>query len=226
LIKKNPKFAVKSLKGDRFKYKLSDTLKDRFSYNQKYFTKANSWDYCLIKNFEENVAPIRKVLSKLQKLIVALEQIKSDESQELGSKYYSLELSLNSSYEFIDEVIPYLFNSKSFVSMIYRHNEDFDIKFAKNFLGYNIVVKTDFTAGEGTVHILVPVQILHELEGYVKNGCPDDVINHFINRNLEEEVEDIYQAHMNSYFEKTIPEAVYQDLIIKFPELKEELLDE
>ena len=228
LIKKNPKFAVKSLKDDRFKYKLSDTLKDRFSYSQKYFTKANSWDYLLIKNFEVKVAPIRKALSKLQKLIVALEQIKSDESAVGGSKYYFLELSLDSSYEFINDVIPYLFNGKSFVSYVYSNNPQLDITFAKEFLPYDIVVKTDFSACEGTVHIIVQEQFLHKLESYVRGGNEnaDYVFNLFINRNLEEEIEDIYQAHMYSYFEKTIPEVVYQDLIMKFPELKEKLLDE
>jgi len=226
LIKKNPKFAVTSLKNDRFKYKVSDTLKDRFSYSQKYFTKANSWDYLLIKNFEVKVASIRKALSKLQKLIVALEQIKSDESAGFGSKYYFSELSLNSSYKFIDKIIPYLFNIKSFVSLVYRNNKDLDIKFAKDFLGYDIVVKTDFSAGEGTVHILVPEQLLHELEDYATNGCADDIINFFIKRDLNEEIEDIYQAHMNSYFEKPLLEVVYQNLGMKFPELKGELFDE
>jgi len=228
LIKKNPKFAVTSLKDDRFKYKLSDTLKDRFSYSQKYFTKVNSWDYLLIKNFEVKVAPIRKALSKLQKLIVALEQIKSDESEEGGSKYYSLELSHNSSYEFINDVIPYLFTLKSFVSYVYSNNPQLGITFAKEFLPSDIVVKTDFSAGEGTVHIIVPEQFLQKLESYVKGGNEnaDYVFSLFINRNLEEEIEDIYQAHMNSYFEKPLLEVVYQNLGMKFPELKGELFDE
>jgi hypothetical protein len=230
LIKKNPKFAVKSLKDDRFKYKISDTLKDRFSYSQKYFTKANSWDHYLIKNFEIKVAPIRKALSKLQKLIVALEQIKSDESAKLGIKFYSFELSHNSSYKFLDKVIPYLFNSRSFVSFLDRYldsyNQQMSIKIAKEFLPYDILVKTDFSAGEGTINIIVPEEFLQKLGTHITAGSTDDFFNLFINRELEEEIEDIYHGHRVSYFDKSLPEVVYQNLGMKFPELKGELFDE
>jgi len=220
LVKKNPKFAVTSLKNDRHKYKLSETLKDRFSYSEKYFTKSNSWDYSLIKSFEVKIAPIRKILSKLQKLIVTLDQITSVGSLGLTTKHYSVNISVNFRYEYIDELIPFLFNCKGFVQSIYNQNKNLNIAFAETILPFDIVVKTNLSAGEGEVHLVVPEQLFKGLEKFVENGNAEEFFINWINRDIEEEVEDIYQSHMHSYFEDPLKDIVYKELIQKHPILE------